>query len=287
MSLIEQINILKKEALRRPNTIATTVLLVSLFMLGLGLLWSERYESTALIYVENEKIIAPLLQGATVTQDMENQVELARLIVHRRDVMEDIIAQGGWLDAEPPLTLLERETLIEQLRRAIRIESASENTIEIAYRNPSPERAFKVVMTAASALLSRAREAKQLERRNAYRFISAEAEKYRQQLQESEQRLKAFLAENDNFRPGIGTQVDTNITDLRRNIQSARLDLEAARIAERSLLAQLEGGPAASGRSGATLMNQRGPPVTGWPIRFTASWNIWVWWHSSVASCVE
>ena len=28
------------------------------------------------------------------------------------------------------------------------------------------------------------------------------------------------------------------------------------------------------------------PPGTSWPERFTNSWNIWVWWHSSVASCV-
>jgi hypothetical protein len=43
---------------------------------------------------------------------------------------------------------------------------------------------------------------------------------------------------------------------------------------------------AASGRNGPRNLNSRGAPATSTPERFTNSWNIWVWWHSSVASCV-
>ena len=43
---------------------------------------------------------------------------------------------------------------------------------------------------------------------------------------------------------------------------------------------------AASGRIGASALKTRGAPATSTPERFTNSWNIWVWWHSSVASWV-
>lgn len=257
MSLLEQLTILKKEALRRPGAIATTVLLASLFMLGLGLLWTEKYESAATIHVENEKIIAPLLDGATVTESVEGKAELARQIIYRRDVMEEIMQEGGWLDQDPPMTLLERESLIEQLRRAIKIESTSENSFEITYRHPSPERAFRVVMTASSALLSRARDERLTERQNAYRFISAEVEKYKEQLQESESRLHAFLAEHGKSRPGSRGQVDQRVSDLRRDIQSARLDLETARIQERSLVEQLEGNAPGGGMTRSDELSER------------------------------
>ena len=45
-------------------------------------------------------------------------------------------------------------------------------------------------------------------------------------------------------------------------------------------------GIAARGSTGASSRNIRGPPGTSMPERFTNSWNIWVWWHSSVASWV-
>ena len=43
---------------------------------------------------------------------------------------------------------------------------------------------------------------------------------------------------------------------------------------------------AASGRIGASQRKIRGAPATSTPERFTNSWNICVWWHSSVASWV-
>src|SRR5690606_41027065 len=49
-----------------------------------------------------------------------------------------------------------------------------------------------------------------------------------------------FLAEHEDIRPGESGAVGSNIVDLRRSIQNARLDLEAARITERELMAQLE-----------------------------------------------
>src|SRR5690606_39340565 len=123
--------------------------------------------------------------------------------------------------------------------------------VEISYRNTSPERAFKVVTAAAGLFMSRARESKRVENENALKFISAEVDKYRERLQEAERRLREFLAEHEDIRPGESGNVGANIVDLRRNIQDARLDLEAARITERELLAQLEDDSPADRKSGA------------------------------------
>ena len=46
-------------------------------------------------------------------------------------------------------------------------------------------------------------------------------------------------------------------------------------------------GPAAIGMIGEMRRSQRGMPGTSAPIALTPCWNICVWWHSSVASCVR
>lgn len=239
MTIVEKLNIIKKEALRRPNAIAVTVLLVSLVTMAAGLLWPEKYESRSDILVDQEQITAPLMKGTAVSEVVEDPSEIARRVLHRRDVLEEIIRAGGWLD-EKPLTLLEREQLMEQLRKAIKIETTGLELVTISYRNTSPERAFKVVTAAASEFMTRARESKRVANESALEFISAEVDKYRERMQEAERKLREFLAEHEDIRPGESGAVGSNIVDLRRSIQNARLDLEAARITERELMAQLE-----------------------------------------------
>lgn len=240
MSLTEKISTYKKEALRKPGAIATTVLLASLFMLAIGLLWTEKYESSATILVEREKLITPLMDGATVTREMpESQADLARQIVFSRNVLEEVMQRGGWGEDEP-LTLLEREEIMESLKKKMTIENLGLNMIEIKYRDPDPDRAFKVVTAASTLLISRASELKQAESRGAFQFISAEVDRYKKKLEESEKRLNQFLKDNGNVRPGEGEAVGTSVLDLRRDLQEAKLDLEAARITERELTAQLE-----------------------------------------------
>jgi len=43
----------------------------------------------------------------------------------------------------------------------------------------------------------------------------------------------------------------------------------------------------ASESQGDNFLKYQGPPGTSTPTRFTNSWNIWVWWVSSVTSCVQ
>nr|CRL55924.1 hypothetical protein CPGR_03236 [Mycolicibacterium fortuitum subsp. fortuitum DSM 46621 = ATCC 6841 = JCM 6387] len=44
-------------------------------------------------------------------------------------------------------------------------------------------------------------------------------------------------------------------------------------------------GPAVNGMSGCSHLSSRGMPGTSMPIRFTISWNIRLWLHSSIDSC--
>lgn len=237
MSINEQITILKKETRRRMGSIAMTVLLITLVILALGLLWNEKYESSTTILVEEQKIIAPLLQGATVPTGVRDQAELAREVIYSRDVMSQVVEEAGWLPANA--TPIEQAEVIEQVKEKIEVINVGDNLIQISVKDTSPQRAFKTVLTLSEMFISRARAAKYEESRSAYQFISAEAERYREKLQESEQRLQRFLAENGNVKPGASEMLDTRESELLRRMQGTALDLEEARVRVRSLEAQL------------------------------------------------
>ena len=238
MSLLEQIQIIMKECRLRIGSIATTVLLASLVMLALGLLWKEKYESSTTILVEAQKVIGPLMQGATVPTSVRDQADLAREVLYSRDVMNEVVEKTGWL--EEPLTPIEREGLIEQLKGRLEVTNVGDNLIEISFRDVVPERAFRTVMELSNLFISRTRAAKFRESQEAYAFISSEADRYREKLQESENRLRSFLAENGNIKPGTGEMIDDRVIELMRSSQTTALDLEEARVRLRSLEAQLE-----------------------------------------------
>lgn len=237
MSLNEQLHILLKESRRRSGTIATTILVVSLVVLALGLLWSEQYESSATILVDNDKIIGPLLEGTTVPTSARDQADLAKEVVFSRDVLEEVIKQTGW--TEPDATLLEREEVMELLRKKVKVVNVGDNLIEIKLKDSSPQRAFRTVTLLSDMFIERTRNAKYAESQQAYRFISNEAERYRKKLQESESRLQDFLAENGNVGPGSSEMVNNRVSELMRDIQTTSLDLEEAKVRARSLGSQL------------------------------------------------
>lgn len=254
MSLPEQIGILKKESARRMGSIATTVLLASLVMLALGLLWNEKYESSARVLIQDEKIIGSLLEGATVPMNARSgpdgvvdHAEIAREVLYGRGVMNEVLEAGGWTTES--LTPIERAKLIDQLKMRLEVTNEGTNVIELAFRDPVPERAFRTVMALTRQLIERAREARSAESRAAYEFITAETERYRERLQESEQRLQAFYAEHGNVRPDSGEMLDARVTELTRSMQETSLDLEEARVRVRSLEAQLSGDSSAAGIS--------------------------------------
>lgn len=246
MSFVEQIEIFKKESARRISSIASIVLVTSLVMLALGLLWTEKYESAATILIQDEKIIEPLLEDSNVPTGARNgppierdRAELAREVLFSRSVIDQALERGGWFNEEQ--TPIERAQLVDALKKRVKVSNTGVNMIEISLRDPSPERAFRTVLALSDLFIDRAREAQAQESRAAYKFISAETERYREKLNESERRLQAFYAEHGNIRPDTGDRVNARVGDLMQNIQELSLDLESARIRVRALESQLNG----------------------------------------------
>lgn len=237
MPMLEQIQDLKREVLRRPLTIAGIVMALSMIGLVTGIFWPAKYTSSTTVLIEEKKVIAPLLEGAAVPTSIKDRAYLAREVLFSRTVLHQILETGGWLADNP--SPVEIDQLMDEVHKRTEVTNVGDNLIRITYQDSDPERAYRVTLKFAELFISESREAKRRESRQAFEFISGELDRYNNKLKESDEKLKTYLAANGNVKPGTGNVVDARIDELQRKIQGIEMDLEEAKIRKRSLENQL------------------------------------------------
>lgn len=212
---------------------------IALAALALGVLLPKRYTSTTTILVEESNIIAPLMEGRAVATGVANRAGIAREVAFSRRVMNEILRTGGWLEANPdPVS---QDKLIEQITDRTHITNPRENLIQIAYTDSEPKRAFDVTKRFADLVIRESLAAKELESRQAYEFIDSQVAQYHDKLTDAEAKLEQYRESNPDARPGIDTDVNARIGELRRLVESGRMDLLDLHSQEGALQSQLSG----------------------------------------------
>ncbi len=218
-------------------TVAMFVM-ISLAMLGLGLVWPKYYESATIVLVDDSNIIRPLMEGTAVTTDVRDRAKIARDVIFSRKIMDQTLRVGGWLKDEP--SAIKKEALIEGIKTRLSIEGGRD-LIRIRYRDSDAQRAFKVTGTFADLFIAESIYQKIKESQDALDFIDKRAQEYHAKLLEAEQELKVFRTENPGIRPGSEREVGTRIDALKVSIDSTHLDLRELEIQRDSLREKLTG----------------------------------------------
>jgi polysaccharide chain length determinant protein (PEP-CTERM system associated) len=146
---------------------------------------------------------------------------------------------GGWKKSNP--SPLELERIIDTIKSRITVINLRENLIQIAYRDSEAERAYIVTQRLADLFIAESLAAKERESSDAYRFIDSQVEIYRGKLTDAEDKLKAYRGQNADARPGSETDSNTRISELRTQVENARMDLMEQRSKENALVSQLSG----------------------------------------------
>lgn len=220
---------------------------IALMVLAWGLMRSPTYQSSATVLVDDTNIIAPLMEGRSVTTDDGARAVIAREIVLGQRVMNEILRVGGWLEANP--SPAEREKLISEIasRTSINVTGNTRtnrndpqlNVIKITYSDSDPKRAHAVTKRYSELLISEASAAKARDSRVAYEFIDSELDKYKGALSKAEILLGQYRGANPDIRPGADADVGVRIGELRRTIDDARLELADMQSQEGQLRAAL------------------------------------------------
>ncbi len=216
---------------------ALLIIVVSFGILALGFLWPYKYTSRSVIFVDDQNIIRPLMEGSAVTTKVKDRAADAREIIYSRQVLEKLVAmQDLWGVLTTPE---EKEAKMQELRKKIKVQNTrSKDFFAISYTDKDPDRAYWATLKITQLFIAVTDESKKAESRAAYEFVDRQVKAYQAQLQASEQKLKDFLSKNVE---GTEDEVNKKIARLMSDIESADLEIKEVRAQQEVIRKQLSG----------------------------------------------
>ncbi len=230
--LFQYARVLIKEIWLHRFLVVTTGGIVSLIVLGVGTQWPVKYQTSMMIFADNENILRPLLANQASVTQVENQVKVVKDVMLSPRILRQTVELAmpevqGALDVDQAARLL---------RAGLDVRGVGNNHIRVSYQNSSANKAFKILNTVTDLFIKDSSESQRKETRQAFEFIDKQVAQYKEQLVEAESKLKAFQSANTD---GSEANVDSSITKLRGSIETMKLDLEEANTRIRSLKKQM------------------------------------------------
>jgi polysaccharide chain length determinant protein (PEP-CTERM system associated) len=200
----------------------------------------EKYEASARVYVDTETLLKPLLAGLAIQPNLDQQVALISRTLISRPNVEKLVRMAD-LDLQTKRTA-ERDGLIDEVMNTIRMTGgAATNLYVISYRDPSPERARKVVQSLLTIFVESSLGDKRQDSRSAVKFVDDQIKRYMDTLQASENRLKEFRLKYIGVAGRDGQDYFARLSKISADIDGAKLELEAAQESRDSYKRELAG----------------------------------------------
>ncbi|TBW51572.1 lipopolysaccharide biosynthesis protein [Marinobacter halodurans] len=211
--------------------------IVSFGVLAAGFLWPYKYESEVVIYVDDDNIIRPLMEGSAVTTKISERASAAQELLWSRGVMESVARDTDTFGPEAATLPAEKlEARVNWLRANLEVHPRGDSYFSIGFLSESPAQAYRVSQRLGQAFIEESTRRKQAESRSAYEFIDNQVKSYEDLLAESEKRLKNFLSENVD---GTEGEANSKMSDLRSKLELAQLDKQETETRVASLQSQL------------------------------------------------
>ena len=238
-SLFASLPVFGKEFRRRAVLLVGVFAAIALTALFVGALLPKKYTSSTTILVEERNIIAPLMEGRAVATSVVDRASILREVAFSKRVMHEILKTGGWLEGNP--SPIERDKLIEKIVGRTVVSNPRANLIEISYSDTDAERAYRVTQRFAELVIEESLSTKERESREAYGFIDSQVGQYHKKLTTAESQLEQFRNSNPDARTGVDADVNARIGELRRVVETGRMELIDLRSQEGALRSQLSG----------------------------------------------
>jgi len=181
----------------------------------------KKYESSALVLVEEGKVINPLIQGIAVSTSVAQRLSMLREQILGWDRVMQLI-KSLQLDKDVK-NQYEFEALVKMLRRNIRVNLRSQNLITISYEGKEPRVVQNIVKTILDIFISENVRQQSKEAENAIDFINDQVALYQKKLKETEvaamqEQLKKLLIDS--------TEKHPMVIELKKKIEAAKSEIK-------------------------------------------------------------
>ncbi|MFT6261307.1 MAG: polysaccharide chain length determinant protein (PEP-CTERM system associated) [Bermanella sp.] len=212
---------------------------ISMSVLFVSLNWPKMYVSSAVIEVDEQNILTPLLEGSAIATSIKNHARNAQQVIFNKYAREQIFE----LLSEEIDQLSDKQKVWywDNIKDNTTIQNIGSNLITISYRSADPERARLLAQSLTQLFISESVNEKKRESEGAFSFIAGQASDYHKKLLYSENALKEFRSDNLGADPASSTVVNDRILELQRSIEQSGLAINEAKIRMINIDAQLSG----------------------------------------------
>ena len=227
------------ECYRKRTFVFVMFFIISLSLLVIGANWPKKYTAFTIIHVDETNILQSLMRGTAETTKTIDQVTNSREILYGEKIMNQILADAGWLETQP--SDIEQEQIKQGLRKRTIVTDIGQGLLKIEHRDSDPDRAFLTAKRLAELFIQEGEKSKSKESKQAYDFIENQVHEYLLKLTAVENNLRDFRTDNPDARPGMAAGISDKINKHQNAIEQAKLDLREAEIQKKSLDKQLSG----------------------------------------------
>ncbi len=205
------------------------------------------YRSSAMVMLEDDKIINPLIEGLAVKTSTEKKVKTLTTQIMSWPNLSSLAKTTGLSDRLKDPTKF--DDLLKDMKDRISITSVSEKIVKITYEDRDPQMAWKMTTAIAETMVNTNKQQKQDDAKSAIQFIDDQLRVYKERLQGSEKTFfinKVNTELNDALkkRALLSDQVSrldkVVVTEVVRAQNPQTLELRKDLLQAESLLAQME-----------------------------------------------
>lgn len=200
----------------------------------------SQYEVSARVYVDTQSVLRPLLSGLAVQPNVDQMVVMmSRTLISRPNV--DRVIRMADMDVRIQ-TPAQREGLITRLTKELTIKSAgAENLYIIAYTDPDPALAKRVVQSLLTIFVEGSLGNKRKDSESAQRFINEQLKTYNERLIAAENAMTEFKRRNQQLMGDGKQNYYTRLAEAQAALSQATLELSEAETSRDAIKRQLEG----------------------------------------------
>ncbi len=168
----------------------------------------SKYYSEALLQVDSDSVLRPLLKGLAVDTDIDQRVRQVTQALLSRPTLERLALEMGFINNETSAAKI--ESVISGLSKKIDIKAPnikskdSNNLYTIGYASQNPVESFKVTQLLVKYMVEGSIGANKDESEAAQSFLASKIKEYDEKLSITEKKLAEFKQKNIGLMPGQG-----------------------------------------------------------------------------------
>lgn len=198
----------------------------------------NKYASEAKVHVETKTMLQPLLRGMTIQSDTVGLLRVMQVLMFTRNNIEQIIKMS---DLNKQSDMIDQSTLVERLKKDIKIEGGRDEVFTIRYEATSATLAKNVVQAVLTVFSEQTHQSTLSGTDVARKFIDQQIQEYETRLRNAELAKENFKRSNLGLLPGEGGGHITQAQNVSGLLDDAKLQLSEALSRQKALTEQLNG----------------------------------------------